>query len=108
MRDKKYYVMDSESKNIEYELIIDDTEEDKVVLRHANSESVSSECRGEVILTATDSGNGLKLKWAEKPGKEFDYSQLHQLNIMLTFINKIHTNPTSTSIIPEVFVKKLL
>ena len=58
MRDKKYYVMDSESKNIEYELIIDDTEEDKVVLRHANSESVSSECRGEVILTATDSGNG--------------------------------------------------
>lgn len=107
MRDEMYYVMDAESKNIEYEIIIDDTEEDRVVLRHANSESVSLECRGEVILTAIDSGNGLKLKWADKPGKEYDYSQLHQLHIMLSFINKIHTNPVKTSIIPEVFVNKL-
>ena len=99
--------MDSKSKDIEYEIEVDDHNEDKVILKHAESESVSSTCRGVTILTATNTGNGLKLKWAEKPGKELDYAQVHHLTIMLNFINKTHTSPESVSIIPDAFVKKL-
>lgn len=91
MKDKLYYVIDTEQQSIEY-VIEQPGDEDVLVMRRSDSESWSEHARGEEIMKVFGTGNGYHIKWAEKPGKVLDYSQIAELTVMLNFINKFDSN----------------
>lgn len=89
----RHYIMDMSNDSIKYYLdqfVDDQTGHDTYRLSYSNSEDWSEVVRGETILTITDDGNGFKVKWEEKPEKNrLDYSQMRELQLMLTYIQKV-------------------
>lgn len=84
--------MDTADDSIQYYLdqfVDDDSGNDVYRLSYSNSNDWSEDVRGETILTVTNDGNGFKVKWEEKPEKNrLDYSQMRELQLMLTHIQK--------------------
>lgn len=89
----RHYIMDTSNDSIKYYLdqfVDDKTGHDVYRLSYSNSECWSDHIRGETILTITDDGNGVKVKWEEKPEKNrLDYSQMRELQLVLTYIQKV-------------------
>ena len=86
----------------EYDYTYEDIN-DKIVhlLFRSNSECWSSDCRGEVIMSITDTGNGFKFNHS-KPKKEMGYDYAFCLSVIL---KKLSFNDHKVEI---AGVKKLL
>ena len=88
----RHYMMNTSNNSVQYYLdqfVDDKTGHDVWRLSYSNSEHWTDFVRGETILTVTNDGNGFKIKWEEKPKKNYlDYSQMRELQLVLSFIQK--------------------
>jgi hypothetical protein len=88
----RHYIIDTTDDSVQYYLdqfVDDQTGHDVYRLSYSKSEHWSDHVRDTTILTVTNDGNGFKIKWEEKPGKNYlDYSQMRELQMVLTFIQK--------------------
>lgn len=89
----RHYILDTTDDSIKYHLdqfVDDQTGYDVCRLSYSNSNDWSEHVRGVTILTVTNDGNGFKIKWEEKPKKNYlDYSQMRELQLVLSFIQRI-------------------
>jgi hypothetical protein len=96
----RHYIIDTADDDIKYYLdqfVDDKTGHDVCRLSYSKSNTWSECVRSETILTVTNDGNGFKVKWEEKPEKNrLDYSQMRELQMVLTFIQK--TDPVDNHI----------
>lgn len=96
----RHYIIDTSDDDIKYYLdqfVDDKTGHDVYRLSYSKSNTWSECVRDETILTVTNDGNGFKIKWEEKPKKNYlDYSQMRELQMVLTFIQK--TDPVDNHV----------
>jgi hypothetical protein len=95
MLDKKTYVIDKDTLQIEYVIVDERLTDDKVTLMKSACEGWSESVQNTVVLSIKDMGDGYKIKWSKKPGKVLDYLQFVELTILLNYINKESRMPTS-------------
>lgn len=88
----KYLVLDHKG-NHEYDLVVIDHGNTFAVrtieLYHSMGEQWSSEAKGQMVLSCTDNGNGVKF---DRKFKKLDYSELLYLRIILNFEHKTTSN----------------
>lgn len=96
----RHYIVDTFDDGIKYYLdqfVDDKTGYDAWRLSYSKSNDWSEHVRGATILTVTNNGNGFKIKWEEKPEKNsLDYSQMRELQLVLTFIQQ--TDPVDNTL----------
>ncbi len=92
--------MDVTDDSVQYHLdqfVDHDTGYDVWRLSYSNSDHWHDPVKGQTILTVTNDGNGFKIKWEEKPEKNYlDYSQMRELQLVLSFIQK--TDPVDNHV----------
>lgn len=83
---KKIYAIITEG-NHEYDITVIKTN-DTITYEMCYTESLrwSSEFRGELILCATDDGNGIK--FTKKIKRSMDYCSFNELGLFMEFINR--------------------
>lgn len=87
MSSNKYYIIKTDSDEIEY-ILEEMQDEPCYILSHSNSESWSKHIRGTEVVRCINTGDGVKFTWKEKvKNMYFDYSQLYQMNILTNFLN---------------------
>jgi len=96
----RHYILDTTDDSVKYHLdqfVDGETGYDVYRLSYSNSNDWHTPVRGQNILTVTNDGNGFKIKWEEKPGKNYlDYSQMRELQLVLTFIQQ--TDPVDNTL----------
>ncbi len=88
----KYLVLDHEG-NHEYDLVVIDHGSTFAVrtieLYYSNSEQWTSEVRGELVLSMTDNGNGVKF---DRKFKKLGYDEMLEMRILLNFEHKTNSS----------------
>lgn len=93
MSNRKYYIINTEKDDIEY-ILEEVNNESTLILSHSQSPSWSSHVRGEEVVRCIDTGNGIKFIWKDKISRmHFDYTQVHQMNILTNFMNMDYRSP---------------
>lgn len=91
--EKQTYMVLDHDGNHEYDLVVIDHGNTFAVrtieLYHSNGEQWTSEVRGQLALSVTDNGNGVKF---DRKLKKLDYSELLYLRIILNFEHKTTSN----------------
>lgn len=89
---QRYLVLDHNGTH-EYDLVVIDHGNTFAVrtieLYHSMGEQWSSEAKGQMVLSCTDNGNGVKF---DRKFKKLDYSELLYLRIILNFEHKTTSN----------------
>lgn len=84
---ERHLVINTEENDLEYVIQVNDTDKGtEYVLSRSGSGCWTEQCRHEVVLTLLDDGNGVRV--TPKIGKQLDYAQLSQLQLLLQFISK--------------------
>lgn len=98
---KRHLVIDTEENDLEYVIEVTDVNKGtQYVLSRSGSGCWSEHARNEVVLTLLDNGNGVKIK--PKIGKELNYAELAQLQLLLQFISQHEKNKKlQYKIVPE-------
>lgn len=89
---KTYHIGDREENNDhDYTIGVIENEKDTTyVMSRSESSHWSEPCRGEVLITLVDDGNGYKFK--DKIGKDVNYAEFAELYILMQFINKVYSH----------------
>ena len=91
--EKQRYMVLDHNGNHEYDLVVIDHGNTFAVrtieLYHSMGEQWSSEAKGQMVLSCTDNGNGVKF---DRKFKKLDYSELLYLRIILNFEHKTTSN----------------
>ena len=95
--DKKVYVVNKEDDSMEFVIEIS---EDNTTYRlcRSNSETWSERSRGEILLVVVNTGNDLTFMRPGDPTgsmSKFDYSEAHEMMIMLDYLDKSSNYPSS-------------
>jgi hypothetical protein len=87
---ERYMVLDHEG-NHEYDLVVINHGDygRTINLSHSMSHQWMTDVRGELVLSMTDNGNGIKF---DRKLKKLDYSELLYLRIMLNFEHQTTSN----------------
>lgn len=95
MIDKKTYVIDKDTLQIEYVIVDERLTDDKVTLMKSACEGWSESVQNTAVLSIKDTGEGYKIKWSDKTGKVLDYMQTVELTILLNYMNKESRIPST-------------
>ena len=87
----KYYVIKQDTIEYHLDIYVDDrTGFDVYRLSYSENGTWHEHVHGDEIVRVINTGNGFKIKWEDSPKKgELDYSQMRELQIVLSAIQKI-------------------
>ena len=105
MSTERYLIINNENADIEY---IIESNDDCHVLRRSNSKTWSEDVHYSKILSITDTGEGYKIDWEEKPAKVMDYSAAAELTLLLNFLEKKDKNPLEYQMVNVINLRQLL
>jgi hypothetical protein len=97
-----YNTFDHDGDIHDYDVTIETTDEgEKITLFRSNEGIWADDCRGEELFSLLDTGNGVIFP-KKIYTKEVDYSQLAELFVVLSVINKTDRNPIYGGRVEEV------
>lgn len=102
---ESYLVINNDSLDIEY---IIESNNDCHVLRRSNSKMWSEDVHYSKILSITDTGEGYKIDWEEKPARVMDYCTAAELTLLLNFLQKKSINSLQYQMVNVINIKQLL
>lgn len=105
MSTEKYLVINNHGLDVEY---IIECHDKRYTLRRSNSSMWSEETHYSKILSITDTGEGYKIDWEEKPARVMDYSSAAELTLLLNFLDKKDTNSLQYHMVNVINLHQLL
>jgi hypothetical protein len=87
---KNFYVIEQLNQSVEYVITEADTDDGTMYqLYRSLNETWSEDCRGEVLVTMIDDGNGYKFKWKQKEKKRLGYDEIEHLYLLIDYVRRI-------------------
>jgi hypothetical protein len=85
-----YYVIETLGQNVEY--IITEVETDdgvKYELNRSLNDKWTDHCKGEVLVTMINDGNGYKFKWKQGEKKRLAYDEIEHLYLLINHVRRL-------------------
>lgn len=91
---KNYYVIEKLGQNVEFIITETDTDDSTMYqLYRSLNDTWAEDCKGELLITMINDGDGYKFKWKQSEKKRLGYDEIEHLYLLINHIRRIE-NPT--------------
>ena len=87
---KNYYVIETLGQSVEYIITEVETDDGTMYQLHRSlNDTWSEDCKGEVLVTMINDGNGYKFKYKHAEKKRLGYDEIEYLYILINHVRKV-------------------